>query len=98
MGFLESRHREERPLRLSGQHENGRPRVDIQRSAGGPSDISSWRGLFLQSEALGQVLFVSVLCLSRSSFCGEASQSSDLDERCQGLAGCLALPLGKACS
>lgn len=61
-GFLESSDREERALRLSRQHEDGRPRVDIQRNAGGPSDILSWRGLYLQSAALGQVLFVSVLC------------------------------------
>lgn len=61
--FEESSDREERALRLSEQHEDGRPRVDIQRMLSYYHIIIlSWRALYLQTEALGLVLFVSVLC------------------------------------
>lgn len=42
--------------------ERGRRRVDIQRTARAPAGKSSWRGPYLRSEALRQVLLLSVLC------------------------------------
>lgn len=92
--FEESSDREERALRLSEQHEDGRPRVDIQRMLSYYHIIME--GTVPADRGPGSG-FVCKCSLSRSSFCGEASQISELDERRQGLAGCLALPLGKAC-